>query len=51
MRARTVAAGVASDTELDELIAAVEAGIADSSTYMVTFTTTQVWGRKPHGIV
>jgi SAM-dependent methyltransferase len=47
MRARTVAAGIASDTELDDLIEAVEAGIGDPSTYVVTFTTVQVWGRKP----
>jgi ubiquinone/menaquinone biosynthesis C-methylase UbiE len=35
--------------ELDALVAAVERHIDDAETYQLSFTTTQVWGRRPLG--
>lgn len=47
MRPLMVKAGLATEAKLDELLAAVEACAADPARMMVTFTTAQVWGRKP----
>ena len=47
MRPRIVEAGIATDAELDELLAHVEQRVSDPETFQITFTLTQVWGRKP----
>jgi len=41
--------GIATEAELDDLAAEVERLAADAETYQITFTVTQVWGRKPSG--
>ena len=48
MRPYILSAGLATEEELDDLITAVSHHIANPATTMITFTTTQVWGRKPH---
>lgn len=47
MRERLAAAGITTDAELDDLLADVEARAKDAETFVITFTVTQVWGRKP----
>jgi SAM-dependent methyltransferase len=42
LRMNAISAG-----ELDALVAAVEHHIEDATTYQLSFTTTQVWGRRP----
>lgn len=49
MRERLVAAGITTDVELDDLLADIEARVRDIETFVITFTITQVWGRKPMG--
>lgn len=46
LRGRIVSAGLASDAELDDLMAKIETRITDPDTFQTTFTVTQVWGRK-----
>ncbi len=47
LRPRILAAGLATDAELDDWIADLEARVSDPNTYAIMFTLTQVWGRKP----
>ena len=47
MRPHMLAAGLVTEDELDDLLADFEQRTADPETIMITFTTTQVWGRKP----
>lgn len=47
MRTRILEAGLATDAELDDLLADVEERVRDPETFQITFTVTQVWGRKP----
>lgn len=49
LRAPIVAAGIASEAELDALVADVERHVAQPDTIVVTFTTTQAWGRVVAG--
>lgn len=46
MRKAIVEAGLSTDEELDDLLADVEQRAADPDTIQITFTLTQVWGRK-----
>jgi ubiquinone/menaquinone biosynthesis C-methylase UbiE len=47
MRKVILSAGLMSEAELDRTIAEMEQVIADSQTYEISFTVTQVWGNKP----
>jgi SAM-dependent methyltransferase len=47
MRKRIIDAGLSMDVELDELLSEVERCASDPETFQITFTVTQVWGRKP----
>jgi SAM-dependent methyltransferase len=47
MRPHLLKAGITTDTELADLLAEVEALVADPATVQLTFTLTQVWGQKP----
>ncbi len=47
MRKVIVGAGLMNEAELDQTIAEMEQVIADPQTYEISFTVTQVWGRKP----
>jgi SAM-dependent methyltransferase len=47
LRKAIVGAGLMTGTELDATIAEMERLIADPETYEISFTVTQVWGRKP----
>jgi hypothetical protein len=46
MRQRILSAGLATDTELDDLLGDAEQRASDPETFQITFTVTQVWGRK-----
>jgi SAM-dependent methyltransferase len=46
MREQIVGSGISTDKELDRLESGVRACIADGMRMMISFTTTQVWGRK-----
>lgn len=39
--------GLTNEAELDALASAIEEHIAQPDTIQLTFTTTQVWGRRP----
>ena len=47
MRGQIVAAGLSTEAELDDLLADVERQASDPDSMQITFTVTQVWGRKP----
>ena len=47
LRPVIVQAKLATDSELDDYVADIEARINDPNTYAIMFTLTQVWGRKP----
>lgn len=47
MRTHIIAAGLASEAELNDLLADIQQHTAVSQTTMITFTTTQVWGYNP----
>ncbi len=47
LRARMLEAGLTTEAELAALLQAVEACAADPDRVQLTFTVTQVWGRKP----
>ncbi len=47
MRPRIVAAKLSTDAELAELLRGVEECAGDPEAFQITFTVTQVWGRKP----
>lgn len=49
MRPHILSAGLATGTELDDLVAEIDRHASDPETMMITFTVTQVWGRKPDG--
>ena len=49
LRRRIVEGGLLSEADLDEATAACEQLIHDPDTLVLTFITTQVWGRKPGG--
>ena len=46
-RQRIDEAGLSTDANLDDLVAEVEQRARDPKTFQITFTVTQVWGRKP----
>jgi ubiquinone/menaquinone biosynthesis C-methylase UbiE len=48
LRKVIVGAGLMSEAELDQTLAEMERIIADPETYEISFTVTQVWGRKPN---
>lgn len=50
LRRRIVEWGLLSEVELDETMAACEQIACDPETMVLTFITTQVWGRKPDGV-
>ncbi len=47
LRKVIVGSGLMSELDLDETLADMERIIADPETYEISFTVTQVWGRKP----
>lgn len=47
MRQHIIKAGIASDAELDDLLADVERMVSEPQTMAIMFTLVQVWGRKP----
>jgi SAM-dependent methyltransferase len=47
MRKTLIGAGLTTDAELDDLLADLEQRVSDPETFQITFTVTQVWGRKP----
>jgi hypothetical protein len=47
LRKVIVGAGLMSEGELDETLAEMEQIVNDPETFAVSFTVTQVWGRKP----
>jgi len=47
MRRIIVGAGLMSEADLDQTLAEMEQAIANPHTYEISFTVTQVWGRKP----
>jgi SAM-dependent methyltransferase len=47
MRSHMLSAGLASEAELDDLLNDIDQHASDSETVMISFTVTQVWGRKP----
>jgi SAM-dependent methyltransferase len=47
MRSHMLAAELTTKAELDDLLADFDRRVSDPETTMITFTTTQVWGRKP----
>lgn len=49
MRPHMIAAGLTTETELDDLLADFAQRAANPETMMITFTVTQVWGQKPMG--
>lgn len=49
LRPVIVSAGLMSESELDDTLAEMEAFVADPTTYAVSFTVMQVWGRRPLG--
>jgi SAM-dependent methyltransferase len=42
-----ISAGIMAQAQLDETLSEMERLIADPETYEISFTVTQVWGRKP----
>jgi SAM-dependent methyltransferase len=51
LRKVIVGAGLMSEGELDATLAEMEQIVSDPETYAVSFTVTQVWGRKPVDLV
>ncbi len=47
MRQRIIAAGLSTDAELADLLLDAEQRANDPDTFQISFTVTQVWGRKP----
>jgi ubiquinone/menaquinone biosynthesis C-methylase UbiE len=47
LRKAIVRASVMTNAELDEALAEMEQVVRDPATYAISFTVTQVWGRKP----
>ena len=47
LRPTILEAGLATEAELEDCVADLEARVSDPGTFAVMFTTTQVWGRKP----
>ena len=47
LRARILAAGLATEARLSDLVAACEAAVAGPATWITTFLVTQAWGRAP----
>lgn len=47
MRERMIAAGLTTEAEFEELVQAVQECLDDPERMQITFTTVQVWGRKP----
>jgi hypothetical protein len=49
LRARILEAGLLTTSELDQAMSDCETLAQDSQTVVLSFTVTQVWGRKPDG--
>jgi hypothetical protein len=47
LRTVILGAGLMNEAALDEALAEMEQFISDPATYEISFTVTQVWGRKP----
>lgn len=48
LRKAIVGAGLMAEAELDETLVEMGQVVNDPETYEISFTVTQVWGRKPH---
>ena len=47
LRKVIVGKGLMTEAELDQALSEMEQVIVDPATYEISFTVTQVWGRKP----